>query len=80
MSFNEPTSPKSKTRLSPDDKPINPMPQPELSELTDRFKNLELDPLDLKLRLKLESHFDKIPEIYWQIIMHKSWKVKKEGL
>ncbi len=34
----------------------------------------------MKLRLKLQSHFDKIDEIYWQMIMHKSWNVKKTAL
>jgi hypothetical protein len=39
-----------------------------------------LEELDVKLRLKLQSHFDKIDEIYWQMIMQKSWNVKKTAL
>lgn len=34
----------------------------------------------MKLRLKLQSHFDKIHEIYWQMIMNKSWNAKKIAL
>lgn len=36
--------------------------------------------MDVKLRLKLQSHFDRIEEPYWQMIMGKSWVAKKIAL
>ncbi len=53
---------------------------PVLSQLKEQFKHLDLEELDVKLRMQLQSHFDKIEEPYWQMIMNKSWNAKKIAL
>ena len=52
----------------------------QVNELTQRFKHLDLQPLEINARHKLESHFKVIEEPYWEMIMHKSWNVKKLAL